>query len=485
LGHIHRNEHADSIVPILVSLQRWTFYYWEQDRVGMLVPLLALPFHNPFANLLVEGWVSISCGLAAFFLLARYMVRRPVWPMVATFAIAYSLAFAPAVIQFDWLIAQNQYAVSLTLTLAAIPLIEREAENAALSWRLWMALLLSALANWVNVSAAIELIPLLLLQWVESGAAGRFGLELRSSRKIAPESIKRLAGDPRVRGLALLLFGAAAGRLMLLFVRHRSTSLGQVPMREWFAAWSQSADAVLRGISPRPIYLVWLISPALLGILALLFRRAWLASFRRTSGIAACLVGAAVIWWLTVGTSIWVKQNLYNIRYFIPSLFFLAVSIAVLTVAAVPESIADVRHGYLLSCCSVVLLSSALYFYGPPSAATARTDIDQRFGAVTKDLLAAHVNLLAGNYWTVWPEVFNANLLLYERGQRGEIYGLAVRSRPTRRFWSKIPLDEVRVAIPIGQEAEGQSWLREYGFHLKEVQRLAKIEVFAAESIGR
>ena len=43
LGGFHRLEQADSIVPVLVSLQRWTPFFWDQERFGMLVPLLALP----------------------------------------------------------------------------------------------------------------------------------------------------------------------------------------------------------------------------------------------------------------------------------------------------------------------------------------------------------------------------------------------------------------------------------------------------------
>ena len=43
LSGFHALEHGDSIVPVLVSLQRWTPFYWDQERFGMLVPLLARP----------------------------------------------------------------------------------------------------------------------------------------------------------------------------------------------------------------------------------------------------------------------------------------------------------------------------------------------------------------------------------------------------------------------------------------------------------
>ena len=54
LSPIHRFHNSDSLIPVLMSLDRWTPFYWEQNRFGMLVPLLALPFRDPFANLLVQ-----------------------------------------------------------------------------------------------------------------------------------------------------------------------------------------------------------------------------------------------------------------------------------------------------------------------------------------------------------------------------------------------------------------------------------------------
>src|SRR6266513_155873 len=63
---------ADSVVSLLVSLQRWTPFYWGQDRFGMLIPLIARPFHHPLANMLVQGSLSTAAGLLVPFLLSRY-----------------------------------------------------------------------------------------------------------------------------------------------------------------------------------------------------------------------------------------------------------------------------------------------------------------------------------------------------------------------------------------------------------------------------
>src|SRR6188768_2753796 len=66
-GPFHRGQNADSLIPVLASLDEWTLYFWGQDRFGMPVSLLAVPFRDPTVNLLVQSAVTIFCGLSAFF----------------------------------------------------------------------------------------------------------------------------------------------------------------------------------------------------------------------------------------------------------------------------------------------------------------------------------------------------------------------------------------------------------------------------------
>jgi hypothetical protein len=86
---------------------------------------------------------------------------------------------------------------------------------------------------------------------------------------------------------------------------------------------------------------------------------------------------------------------------------------------------------YTLPLNAVILLIAAVYSYGFPSSGTVRSDIDQRFGTATQEILDAQADLVAGDYWKVWPAVFHANLVLYERGKHKTIFGLTNRSLPT------------------------------------------------------
>ena len=76
LGTIHARHHADSLVPVMLSLHRWTPFYWEQDRFGMLVPLLARPFSHPLFNLLVQSGLIMLSTMMGFLFLAMRLARR-------------------------------------------------------------------------------------------------------------------------------------------------------------------------------------------------------------------------------------------------------------------------------------------------------------------------------------------------------------------------------------------------------------------------
>ncbi|HEY2738982.1 MAG TPA: hypothetical protein VGK45_11305, partial [Thermoanaerobaculia bacterium] len=92
LSPLHRFHDSDSLVPVLMSLQRWTPFYWEQNRFGSLVPLLAIPVHGPFHNLLVQVGLRLLAVVLSFFLLARTVVRRPYWPAVGALTLALYVA---------------------------------------------------------------------------------------------------------------------------------------------------------------------------------------------------------------------------------------------------------------------------------------------------------------------------------------------------------------------------------------------------------
>ena len=61
---ITRMHCADSLLLQLESRHYWMPFLWEQDRIGMLWPLLTKPIVHPLANLLTQTGLTIFCGLA-------------------------------------------------------------------------------------------------------------------------------------------------------------------------------------------------------------------------------------------------------------------------------------------------------------------------------------------------------------------------------------------------------------------------------------
>src|SRR5947209_5284185 len=92
-----KDQQADSLIPVLCSLYGWTPFYWEQDRLGMLVPLLARPFTHPLTNLLVQSGVTIALGLAALAAVPWYLLRgRTAAPAGAAGAALFLAACPPS-----------------------------------------------------------------------------------------------------------------------------------------------------------------------------------------------------------------------------------------------------------------------------------------------------------------------------------------------------------------------------------------------------
>ena len=90
LGRVHTFQGADSFIPILVSLQRWTPFFWGQDRFGMLVPLLATPLKT--SELLAAKVISaaipgvlLTTGCFLLYVLLIAAVAEPgVWLAMLT-----------------------------------------------------------------------------------------------------------------------------------------------------------------------------------------------------------------------------------------------------------------------------------------------------------------------------------------------------------------------------------------------------------------
>ncbi len=127
---LQESQHADSLLLVLTSIQHWTPFYWGQDRYGMVVPLMAMPFRHPAVNMVMQGFFATTASLLAPFLVARFMTSADA-PWFAAGAMT-NLAFVlsmPRDVQFDWFVVQP-YGLAIALGFCGLLLLD-EATAAA------------------------------------------------------------------------------------------------------------------------------------------------------------------------------------------------------------------------------------------------------------------------------------------------------------------------------------------------------------------
>jgi hypothetical protein len=389
LGRLHAFQDSDSLLPVLVSVQRWTPFFWGQDRFGMLVPLLVMPIHHPLANLLVQGWIMTVAALLAPFLVARHL-GNPHWFAVGALANALIVLLLSQHLQFDWLVAQP-YALSITLATFSMLV----AEGAAIPGSLAAAVLM-LLAHWVNLGICVLVFPLLIVR-----------------------------GRASIRGLLVTVVGFAGGAAMRT-LGVPQTIEGLVAAPDWPHAWFMLARTMSSQIA-HPVWLVIVVAAALAGAVR------WI---RTGSTKAVWSLGAAALvgclYWLVVGTFRHVQASDYLARYVLPSVVLFAVSIAIGLMALVDQGL---KPAVVASIAAAALTIAAVANYSVPSVGRLRRTIDREFGAMTPYVENTGATVIVGDYWTVWPAVFHANLASYGQAGRHVVFGLSYRSDATNPLW--------------------------------------------------
>jgi hypothetical protein len=443
----HRANTSDSIVPVLCSLYKWTPYYWECNRIGMLVPLLALPFKSPLTNLLVQGWLVVFAGLGTFFMLARYVLRTPTWPLLGALAAGIFVAFSHLSFCFAATFGQPHYCVALALTVGGL-LLCGPRTGGTVGWRLLGALGLLLLAVWVNSATPVIFAPLVVLRsllrtrpTIETGATTAVRLRAWLCGVLDAEAI-----------LSLLLLCVAAGGGWLahlaLTVPHDPFDQGTLSPDEWLHGWGVVASWTWE-VAVQPSWWAFLAVAASGGLL--LF---WPAVRRHAAGplrAGFALTAGGLTYGLAMGTLRWVAANRFNFKYWIPVVFFTETALAVVALAPLAMLLSPRARRALCVLCAPLLLVLVTAKCGLPSRGRVRAALDQCAHGVplatqTAEMLAGRTTHVVGTYGQVWMSVFHCNLVLYERGQDRHVWGVGGRCNPTWGMWGSMPPEDLRVA---------------------------------------
>jgi hypothetical protein len=433
LATLHDAQHADSLLPVLVSLQRWTLFYWGQDRFGMLVPLLTLPIRHPLINMLAQGWLTTWSAFAAPFLAARFLNEDPpIWVTAGSVTNILLLGVVSREVRFDWFVAQP-YGVAMALGFTGLLVAETDTRSARVA-----ALTLLLLAEWVNLTTVLVLAPALV-------ARGRV-------RSIA---------------MAFTVASLAANALLarLVSTPHTITTLDVAS--DWPHGWTTLAWTSVTVIV-RP-----LIAAAFVAVGAAAALISVIRGRRDVLVAVAAALAIGVTNWLVVGTSAWVHMNLYAPRYMFPSLMMFGLAMTRPLAGALDHAARIALIGSLTAFAVV-----AGVVYGSPSWHRLNRQIDHRFAGMSRDVITSSASVIAGQYWSVWPAVFHANLTRYRETGKGSVYGLTVRSETTDALWNKPGARVIMAATP-GDRAIG-IYADRAGLLLEHIESRPAIELFLA-----
>jgi hypothetical protein len=470
LGALHDHHHADSLLPVLVSQLRWTPFFWLQDRVGMLVPLLAMPVRDLFANLLVQGFLYLFSGLTAFFLLAHYVLRDRTYPLVATCSAAAFLALSPIDYRFD-LFLNTFYGVWLALGLGGLVILEQRPGQGPGQGRVGLALVLLLLAHWVYSATAVVLGPLALFRGLlrhrQQDDRGRVALDAPRQARGFSRWLFQVTRSETVLTLFLLGLSFVAGlgfqKAAMLFPSPVTrTKMYAAAVDNWPLTWWLLTKHSWEALAPFawPVFLALAVAVGL-SLLTLPRVRRQAAPFLRA---ALVLVAAAVVFGLLVGTREWVRLNDCENRYYKPGVFLIQAALVILAVGPVCAAVCERTRRRLYLLTAPVLVMAALAGSGPPSIARVRAAVSPPAVVATTEAVVQHrCNYIAGNYWCVWPRVFHANMTLRERGEQRVVWGVTFRGQATCIHWDPAETAGMGVAIPRGDDEAGR-YLSQFEF---------------------
>jgi hypothetical protein len=317
----------------------------------------------------------------------------------------------------------------------------------------------------VNAAVGILLFPLAVARAAVDLLEGEPSREVRD----------RLLVDAGLLGAGLVLGYLLLRLWPILTGNPLRLALGLVPPREWTAAWEAFfGNAWAEGAR----WGFFLAASAVAGIGWMVAIPGLNPALRGALLRAAVLVAAALAYALFAGALRWVRDNAFHWRYLAPS----AVLVHLAAISLIAEPLSRLRKTFAPAFAVALALvpAAALAAAGPPSLGRVRGDLDRVAGGHTADVLAAGCRLVAGEYWTVWPAVWHANLVARERGNGGRIWGISHRSNPTLEQWKALPVEDLRICMAPGEEVEAERWLRAYHlWPVREVAREATVVVLA------
>jgi hypothetical protein len=374
---------ADYIMYSIMSTQNVTLFYWGQNRFLNIIPFLVSPISDHVANISLVLFLSVVSHYLSGFAIS-VVILRIIRGLKASLSELAWLALSTVVLM-NLLISPNltgtffyQHEYSLALLLISTSWLVLTRKNTFSSWVISSVLLFLAMG--LNPSM------ILLVAWI-AGLSIYF--RVFSHRK-----------TPFL--WASVSFIAVSLWLTIMASSGSSESYVNIHPESFFENAAKGLTSLIALVEPVNLTMIALLVLALLilNVSMIESRQLWL-------NIVSVTVAALVflILWVLVFSSLeWVVMNEYSPRYFIPPFYLVFGLISALLI------VRSYKAREWLSRLGV----SVLLFVSLFGAISSDLRFDPRNASVFESLpaLPSGSNLLAGDYWKVWPMYF----ILLEQG---------------------------------------------------------------------
>ncbi|MBL8290441.1 MAG: hypothetical protein JNN08_01320 [Bryobacterales bacterium] len=383
LSRVHRLQDADTLLPVFISLDRWTPFYWEQDRFGTLLPLLVMPVRDYRWNAVSQTFLNVSGALIALVVIAAWTLDRDGRVRQESLAIAaFSAALIGVCLHVEegiggyLLLPGSPYFSSLGLLFPGLHLlrVSRGAGMAA------MGFLLLLLSMWVNIS---------------NGVVGVF-LALLIPRRTLVD-----------RGVVLIgVAGAAAGswiaaRYLTGFQNYDAT----IPT---YVAWAVFRD-MLENTAGQMVYPERIFVLAAAGLAGMVMLWRWGCGFTALRVIA---LGAIAVSFAAVFSKLaWVYAQGAQARYWATPAFLLFSGFALAAAGAfygllTRMQVSQFNAGAACSGLAIAVFAAGLGVRLPAAGLQELNRAASISQEVDEQIRRSRCTILAGDYWRVWPALF-------------------------------------------------------------------------------
>lgn len=462
---IHAYHNADTLIPALASLQYWTPYYWGQERLGLLFAFLAQPIKSPLYNLLFQTQCSILCAVLSLYFMSKLFQKKMSNFSSTLLALITIVLFFSSFEQFRFFVAHPEYCQAMAFGFGGILLFDN-VEGKAFLIRCGAGFLFFLIAGWINISIFILLIPMIIVF--------RFFECEKEAKPASPE----LAGKWSIRSFlrrelsrahtwsigAIILANAIALYGAKHSIYYQAWKYKILPLMKWPQVWELLLLETWNDYYATGLYIVIL---AMLGTGLFLSWKKELHVFHQNLHILFAATASSAMYTGFLGTLSWIYGNSSRSRYMIPVVIISIVAASSILMNGTQIYLKRKQIRGLIVFLCFLSLFTVIATYSIHTISGVRTVFDSpdwghlslidnqlqnnrledvHYGLVAEEIVKYRITHCIGNYWNVWPSVFKANLLLYERGLNHRVFGITNRSQPSSQLWANESSDKMVIA---------------------------------------